>query len=105
MQDVTRKVENCVRARWIVYRVPMACLNLTPRGIAFEVVLFGWIEKEEEEEEDFCAFQYRFGEDFLSLSLSFSFLFPCRGIIRKLRSARSGGVNGVCSSSPLYRHS
>lgn len=45
-----------MRARSIVYRVPMACLNLTPRGIAFEVVLFGWIEKKKEE--DFSAFQY-----------------------------------------------
>lgn len=57
-------------------RVPMACLNLTPRGIAFEVVLFGWIEKEGEKRRIFAHFKkYRFEKYrrrffFLSLSAS-----------------------------------
>lgn len=81
-----------MRARWIVYRVPMACLNLTPRGIAFEVVSFRWIE---EEKEDFLR---------VSKNIDSIFFFFCvnRGIIRKsLRSAKSSGGNDVCSSSLL----
>lgn len=43
-------------------------------------------------------------KNLFSLSLCLSrFFFRVEGIIRVLR--RSGGVNDVCSSSPLYRHS
>lgn len=64
---------------------------------------FVWMDREEEGGGFFRVSIFDSVKIF-SLSLCLSrFFFRVEGIIRELR--RSGGVNDVCSSSPLYRHS